>query len=346
MMHRAEFACAVVVLTSLAGLATTAAAEESIEKSVQRGPVEVILRVDPAEPVIGDPIHLEIIALADEGVELLMPEFGEALDRFLILDFAPSEGLAEDGRTRSVQRYTLQPPMSGPQSIPILLVEFVDRRPGSKPAPEGEDAYELLTERIDFEVESVLPEEATGELRPMPGKLSAIGGPDLPYWLIGLILLGSIALASPFAYRAWLRHQALRRRQTAYEVASKELDELLIWGSHPREDQLEKFYVELSGIVRRYLERRFNLRSPELTTQEFLKVASRSPDLRPEMRGLLKDFLTQADLVKFAGFHPGQEQVQESILAARRFLEETRETAESPGTDRVPGASGAKGSVE
>ena len=343
MMRRAGISCAVVALAALAGLIATAAGADAIETSVQRGPVEVILRVDPAEPVIGDPIHLEIIALADEGVELLMPEFGEALDRFLILDFAPSEGLAEDGRIRSVQRYTLQPPMSGPQSIPILLIEFVDRRPGSKPAPEGEDAYELLTERIDFEVESVLPEEATGELRPMPGKLSALGGPGLPYWLIGLILLGITIVAAPFAYRAWLRHQALRRRQTAYEVASKELDELLIWGSHPREDQLEKFYVELSGIVRRYLERRFNLRSPELTTEEFLNVASRSPDLHLEMRGLLKEFLTQADLVKFAGFHPGQEQVQESIVAARRFLEETRDTGESTSDALAPEPTGDLG---
>ena len=38
---------------------------------------------------------------------------------------------------------------------PIRVVEFVDRRPGQRSAPEGEDSYELLTERLEFTVESV-----------------------------------------------------------------------------------------------------------------------------------------------------------------------------------------------
>jgi type II secretory pathway pseudopilin PulG len=299
-----------------------------LERSAQRGPVEVLLRLEPAAPVIGDAIHLEIEALAEEGVELLMPEFGEALDRFLILDFAPSEGIAEDGRTRSLQRYTLQPPMSGPQSVPPLLVEFVDRRPGSRPAPEGSDAYELLTERLDFEVQSVLPEDALAELRPMPGTLAPLGSRAGPLWLWLLILAVLLAVAAPFAYRAWQRAQVERRKRTAHQIAVEALEALLAWGSHPKDDEIEKFYIELSGIIRRYLEDRFNLRSPELTTEEFLTVASRSPDLSPEMRSLLSGFLTRADLVKFAGFVPTPEQISESIESAGRFLQETRDSAE------------------
>ena len=114
-------------------LLASAAAAEMLERRVERGPVEVTIRLEPSDPVIGDAVHLEIEALAEDGVELLMPEFGEALDRFLILDFVPSEGIAPDGRHRALQRYTLQPPRSGPQSIPPLLIEFVDRRPGSNP---------------------------------------------------------------------------------------------------------------------------------------------------------------------------------------------------------------------
>jgi hypothetical protein len=318
-------------------------ADEALEKRSERGPVEVIVRLWPAAPVIGDSLILEIEALAEEGVELLMPEFAEALDRYLVLDFAPREELAEDGRTRAVQRYTLQPPMSGPQSIPPLLLEFVDRRPGSKPAPEGADAYELLTERIDFVVESVLPEGAMPDLRPMPGELAALGRAVFPIWALVLGTLLLLALAAPFAYRHWRQLGEQRRRQSAYQVAVGEF-EALLYSGRPSPEQLEKFYVELSWIIRRYLENCFGLRSPELTTEEFLSVASTSPDLSAEHRAMLGGFLEQADLVKFAGFLPDPEQVEQSIDAARRFLEETRGTGEEEGRGSLsPGAPLAEG---
>ncbi len=295
-----------------------------IERETSRGPVDVTVRLEPSDPLIGDAINLEVAVLAEDGVEVLMPEFGEALDRFLILDFAPSADVAADGRNRFIQRYNLEPPRSGEHSVPPLLVEFVDRRPGSKPAPDGADAYEVLTERIDFTVQSVLPENAGDALRPMPGRLRPRGVAGVPYWVIGTVAAALLLAALPFAYRYWQAREIARRKRTAYEIARSELDDLLQWEGHPSGDQVEAFYVKLSGIIRRYLEDRFDLRSPELTTEEFLTVASRSPDLTPDWRERLGEFLKQADLVKFAGVVPGESEIDESVEAARRFLEDTR----------------------
>jgi len=332
-------------LATLIGACLLAAASplhaESIERTTSRGPVEVVLRLEPAEPWIGDPVHLELEVLAADGVEVSMPEFGEALDRFLILDFAPRAEVADDGRSRFVQRYNLEPPRSGEHSIPPLLVEFVDRRPGAKPAPDGADAYEVLTERIDFRVQSVLPESAGDALRPMPGRLRALGVAGVPYWVIATVA-GVLLLAGlPLAYRHWQAREIARRQRSAYEIARAELDELLQWDRHPGQDRVEAFYVKLSGIIRRYLENRFDLRSPELTTEEFLVVASRSPDLSPEWRERLGEFLKQADLVKFAGVVPAEGEIDESVEAARRFLEDTR-TGDDPrdGPNFFPDATG------
>ena len=56
------------------------------------------------------------------------------------------------------------------------MIEFVDRRPGADAAPQGLDAYGLLTERLAFEVESVLPEDAEVDLPPPgPSALFAVG---------------------------------------------------------------------------------------------------------------------------------------------------------------------------
>jgi hypothetical protein len=75
------------------------------------------------------------------------------------------------------------------------------------------------------------------------------------------------------------------------------------------------------------LEDRFELRAPELTTEEFLASVGESPDLSRDHQNLLREFLRQADLVKFAGVQPSSQDIQRSVDAARRFLEETRENA-------------------
>jgi hypothetical protein len=297
--------------------------QESLESVAERGPVAATVRVAPAAPVIGDAIRLELEVTAEAGVELLMPEFGEALDRFAIVDFAPSERVDDQGRTIARQRYTLQPSRSGPQGIPPLLIEFVDRRPGRPAAPEGEDAYELLTERLEFEVAAVLPEDAPLELRPARGELPPLAPPGRPLWPLLLAAAVALAAVSPFAWRAWLARRARIRRRSAYDVARSELDGLL-YGPRPDARAMDGFYVALSGIVRRYLEDRFALRSPELTTEEFLDALADSPELVRAHRRLLQEFLSGADLVKFAHFIPGPDDVESSITAAQRFLEETR----------------------
>ena len=137
-----------------------AAAVEEIERHSESGPVRVDLVIRPAEPVIGDVVELELEVRAEAGVEVLMPEFGEALGRFEIVDFAPSRQQDDSGGSLARQKYRLQPARSGVQTIPPLRIEFVDRRDGRSPAPQGEDAYEILTDRISLEIKPILAADA------------------------------------------------------------------------------------------------------------------------------------------------------------------------------------------
>jgi hypothetical protein len=323
-------------LALIAGLtaATVRAAEPepAVERTCQSGPVQATVRLEPKQPLIGDPVMLTIRVVAEKGVELLMPEFGEALERFAIIDFAPRESLDDQGRTVAVQRYRLQPPASGRQAIPPILIEYVDRRAGQRAAPPDMDAYELLTEPLEFEVQSVIPRQAKADLKPPLGKLDPLVPPPPRRWpwLVGLLAI--VIAASPFTLRAFLAWRRRARRRSAYEIARGRLERLLAQ-PRPAGEQIDAFYVELSGIVRRYLEDRFELRAPELTTEEFLVAVGQSPDLSHDHQTLLREFLRQADLVKFARIQPSSEDVEQSINAARRFLDETRDTGrEARGT--------------
>lgn len=316
--------------TALLALLLGATTAHAVETTAQSGPVALRVALEPDAPTIGDPMTLIVEAVAEPGVELLMPDFGDALDRFSIVDFVPRERIDEAGQTRSSQRYTLRAPASGPHRVPSILVEFVDRRPGHDPAPEGEDAYEIQSDPIRFEVASVVPDAAGAALAPPLGELGPLesGSRDRLLWSIA-IALALLLAAGPFAFRAWQRMRARAAVRSAYEIARSALDGLLA-SPHPRGPAaIDAYFVALSGIVRRYLEGRFALRSPELTTERFLDLVSGSPDLTDDHRALLRDFLRECDLVKFAHVIPSEEAIGQALSAAVRFVEDTREPLRS-----------------
>jgi hypothetical protein len=320
----AAFACAGLFLGAGALRADGAEEAAPLEAESETGPVRAIVRLTPPAPAIGDPLRLELEVHAESGVELLMPEFGDALDRFSIVDFTRSEEADDEGGTISRQHYTLAPSRSGAQLIPPLLVEFVDRRAGRNPAPEGEDAYEFFTEALEFEVAAALPEGASLELRAPLGKLGARKTPGRNRTLWVLAALAAVAIAVYFGIRAWAIWRSRSLRRSAYDVAKADLDALLM-APRPLEREMDAFFVRLSDIVRRYLEIRFGLRSPELTTEEFVEELAKSPDLVRSHQRLLREFLNRADLVKFAHLVPDPAAVESSLESARSFLEATRD---------------------
>ena len=76
--------------------------------------------------------------------------------------------------------------------------------------------------------------------------------------------------------------------------------------------------------MRGYLELRYEVRAPELTTEEFLLVASQHAAITADHRALLSAFLERCDRVKFAGYRPDSEESLASLEAARKFVEDPR----------------------
>ena len=299
----------------------TRSAAEPLSVESQEGPVTARVRLAPAEPRLGDPLVLILEVTAETGVTVDMPAFGDALGRFAIIDFAPREEVTDDG-VRLSQRYTLQAPMSGRQRIPRLRVEFLDERdPGVVAEPR-----ELLTDELGFVVASVLPaDQPLDELRPVRAALAELEGPWLerhwPWLVAGLVAL----IAAAAGVVVWLRRAEERARVTAFDRAMTRLDHLARRGL-PATDAVDAWYVELSDIVRRYIEERYALRAPELTTEEFLVEAGRSAELTAAHRELLSEFLATCDRVKFARYSPGDEESRSALEVARRFLEDSAST--------------------
>ena len=317
-------------------------AAEPLSAETRVGPVVAVVSLAPPSPRLGDPLVLTLTVSAEPGVTVEMPAFGDALGRFAIVDYAPREETTENGKLLLSQRYTLQASASGRQRIPRLRVEFVDERDDINGSGDGRDdqraakARELLTEELGFEVESVLPEGAVvDELRPARPMLAELQGPwwarHWPWFAVGVLALaGAVG-----GLLVWLRRTDQRARTTAFERAIERLERLQRRGL-PGSADLDAWYVELSDIVRRYIEARFGLRAPELTTEEFLAEAGRSAELTPSHRSLLSAFLERCDRVKFARYSPGDTESHEALQLARQFLRETRDAASQQADASAP----------
>src|SRR6185369_6625808 len=124
-------------------------------------------------------------------------------------------------------------------------------------------------------------------------------------------------------YRAWRARRRIERQRSAYDEAVSQLHALEQAGP-PDDTGADAWFVALSAIVRRYLEQRYEIRAPELTTEEFLQVATARPELSAEHRCLLSSFLERCDRVKFAGYRPDADESLATLKAARGFVEDTR----------------------
>ena len=91
---------------------------------------------------------------------------------------------------------------------------------------------------------------------------------------------------------------------------------------------MEEFYTRITQILRHYVEARFHIRAPEQTTEEFLEQARTSEEIAAH-RETLETFLTHADLVKFARYMPGPEEIGNAVSACRTFIQETKPGATS-----------------
>lgn len=112
--------------------------------------------------------------------------------------------------------------------------------------------------------------------------------------------------------------------KTPYEIAMEEL--ISLEREHLIEHhQVKEYYFKLSIIIRKYLEGRFNISAPTLTTEEFFKVVTGKKILNPDYTATLNIFLNSCDYVKFAKYIPSSEEIETTFSSAKNFVEETKQ---------------------
>lgn len=289
--------------------------EQSATVSSERGPVSVSVSVTPEKPRLSDEPELTLTVRAEAGVDVTLPDFGESVGDFLVRDFHEPLPRTVDGRQILEQIYTLEPAGAGKAVIDPFVVSFRDNRRSG----DGQD-HVVETDPLRLTISTMLDANAPSleDLEPPapPTALRSVEVTNLWWlaWAAGGLAVFGLALA-------WLR-----RRNAATEppvapgvLARRELEELIASGLSTQDVKL--FYVELTAIVRRYIERTTSVRAPELTTEEFLRQVEQEALFGEQENFRLIAFLEAADLVKFAGVTPDLESIDQATDRAKRFVE-------------------------
>ena len=285
---------------------------QSARTQIERGPVKVTVELSPNPVRLSDEPTLTVTIDYETGVEIHKPPFGEAVGGFLVRDFQEPLPEFHGGRETIRQIYTLEPIVTGVAHIDPIMIHFTDKRPNG----DGKQ-HQLETEALAVNVLSVLRDTPSlAMLKGMEGP-RPLQEPQLVWmWIIGGGMV--LAAAGLIWYRRRQRRGPAMVLPTPREQAALELESLRRSGTD--RDDVKRFYVELTDIVRRYIERTTGIQAPDQTTEEFLREIGHGQVFQSDERRHLKDFLEAADLVKFAAHRPNPSDIDESYRRAGIFV--------------------------
>jgi len=182
------------------------------------------------------------------------------------------------------------------------------------------------TEGLLLNVESIILEEGA-ELADIKQPMQApIGWSDIWPWLFGVLILTLIMyLLRKYVFN---KKEEVKIKKPKIIIAADitalkqltVLEDAKVWQS----GNIKEYHTEISEIIRRYTENRFDFIALELTTDEIISELRNKVD--NEQLASITILLQRADLAKFAKSKPDENENKESMQLAKDFVGKTKKS--------------------
>ena len=187
--------------------------------------------------------------------------------------------------------------------------------------PNTNSAALVLPDPADA-TNAVAPAEIP-DIRPLKDVVDIPTGNEWVWWLF--VAAAALVIAGVIA---WFVRRSLAKRSEQLAPLPPSAPHVVAWERLQRALDLiheaEWFCIEVSHIIRVYLEERFSLHAPDRTTEEFLLELQSSRHLAGEQKQLLANFLSECDMVKFARAEPPEQELRSLHETASRLVGETQ----------------------
>lgn len=189
----------------------------------------------------------------------------------------------------------------------------------------GDKADTLIFSGLDMEVKTMPVDTATFVIHDIKDQINyPVTAAEVLPW-VG----GGLAAAALIALLIWLLVRASRRKaeaakpkEPAYIVALRELDKYRsdkYWAP----ERQKTFYSGITDALKAYIDDRFGVDAPEMTTAELFAALKGDKDITPQMYLELKELFERADFVKFAKFIAADEDNAKALPLAVSFVTTT-----------------------
>lgn len=277
-------------------------------------PLSLKAEIDRQQALVGDHLTLTVTLLADSNAAIDSLPIGKTLGDFDVLNRQYELSADESGALKHVISLTVAAYKTGQLWIPQLSVTVI--------SPDS-TASELATDSLSVVIESVAAGDSLVDIKGL--KPPVYFGSRLPW----LYLAIAVVVIAAVVYWLWRR-----RKQVKEEVEVGPVDTRPVWViaeealKRLRESdllpdgQFKLFYLELTNILRVYIESRFGVDALESTTSE-LRVALSGIGLGQDEHDLLFDLFDSADLVKFAKLTPEISHAEADFQKGWQFVQST-----------------------
>jgi len=321
-----KFLFLVLCCLALPVLAASDATTDTKQETVTQGPVTLTLSLVPGRVFLNQDILLTIRATIPENISVVLPPIDNRLQGFLNSASFDREPLLDNGNITLERVIRLTPLIADEYRIAPMAMTYTDR------SPAGTESGWLATPPIVLAMQAITDNDVGNDIKAHFN----------PVWIYPPMrtVAGYIAILIAVAALGFIIWTLLRRahrkirlmRMSPRDRALEELSELLAKKLIDK-NQVKDFYVELTMVVRRYIERQHHIRAPEQTTEEFLAAVSSDPRFDDAVMLRLQRFLQAADLVKFAAYQPDQDNIRGSIDTAKDYI--TTDADQSEATDGI-----------
>ncbi|MEM7373888.1 MAG: hypothetical protein AAF587_35020 [Bacteroidota bacterium] len=287
---------------------------------VQAQYVEARILADTTELRIGEQVNVKLSVSHDSILEVQFPLVQDTLGGMEILDMQPISEQQLDGKILLEQQLTLIAFDSGYYRIPPQDVYYFQR---------GDTARKsIFTNAVALNVFTI-EVDTTQAIKPIKGiEQSPLTFGEIAAW--GGIVLGFLAIIAAIVWYVRKRRQTEEEDEPRvvytippYEVAMRELaklEELRLW----QKGEIKSYYIELTDIVRTYIEGEFQVPAMESVTHEIIADLGKI-SLPVKLIKDMKSLLEMADLAKFAKLRPDQNDNLQAMERGRNFLKDAHQ---------------------
>ena len=308
------------VLTVFMGLAGFGFAQ-----TPETTPVLVSAGVDKAIASSSESITFSVILkTSQEYANLSIPEFGDSIVGFRVVDFGVDPAETDDNGYQVTRRwYTLESDISGSYVLPAVKIQY-----GDKTASTSEIFVEITPPGQTKDGENSEGDAPSQDIRDIKGLVPTAG--LSPAVIIGGAVL-IVILCLGLGYYIWQKRRQGKDRTPEIEphiLATQDLEKLRA-SSFLDEDQVKAFHFSLSEIMRRYFEGQFGFPATDRTIEEINRDIHSVTTLNEKDRNDFLAILKETEVVKFADIDPGKEKSLDILDLSENFVNDTKPATEA-----------------